>query len=82
MDAETITNTLIAQCTNFRLDLTKLLGQEFDGRSTMAGKVGGVQAEINEKYPKAAFVHCAAHIFNLVVNDLNSFAELSNAIGT
>ena len=47
----------------------------------MAGKVGGVQANIKEKFPKAAFVHCAAHILSLVVNDLNSVAEVRNAIG-
>ena len=31
IDAETIANTLIAQCTQFGLDLTKLLGQGYDG---------------------------------------------------
>ena len=82
MDAETIGNTLIAQCIKFRLDLTKLLGQGYDGRSAMAGTVGGVQAKIKVKYPKAAFLHCAAHRLNLVVNDLNSVAEVRNAIGT
>ena len=40
----------------------------------MFGKVGGVKAKIKEKYPKAAFVNCAAHRFNLVVNDLNYVA--------
>ncbi|MEG7522637.1 MAG: hypothetical protein M3H12_05995, partial [Chromatiales bacterium] len=42
----------------------------------MVGKVGGVQAKIKVKYPKAAFVHCAAHRLDLVVNDLNSVAEV------
>ena len=47
----------------------------------MVAKVGGVQAKI-KKYPKAAFVHCAAHRLNLVVNDLNSVSEVRNVIGT
>ena len=34
------------------------------------------------KYSRAAFVHCAAHRLNLVVNDLNSVAEVHNVIGT
>ena len=82
MDAETIANTLIAQCTKFGLDLTELLGQGYDGCPTMSDKVGGLQSKIMEKNPEAAFVHIAAHRLNLVVNDLNSIAEVHNAIGT
>ena len=82
MYAESITNTLIAQCTKFGLDLTKLLAQGYNGCSTMASKVGGVQGKTKEKYSRAAFVHCAAHRLNLVVNDLNSVAEVHNVIGT
>ena len=48
----------------------------------MAGNVGGIQAKIKEKYPKAAFVRCAARRLNLVVNDINSVAEVRSAIGT
>ena len=33
-------------------------------------------------YPKTAFVHCAAHRLNLVVNDLNSVEEIRNTVGT
>ena len=47
----------------------------------MAGKVGGVLVKIKEKESKAAFVHCTAHKLNLVANDLNSVAEVLNAIG-
>ena len=46
MDAETIANTLIAQCTKFGLHLTELLGQGYDGCSSMADKDGGVQSKI------------------------------------
>ena len=37
--------------------------------STMAGHVNGVQKRIRKKYPRAIFVHCAAHCLNLVIND-------------
>ena len=33
-------------------------------------------------YPKAAFVHYAAHRHNLVVNDLNTIAEVHNSKST
>ena len=35
----------------------------------MAGHVSGVQKRIRKKYPRAVFVHCAAHCLNLVIND-------------
>ena len=35
----------------------------------MAGHVSGVQKCIRQKYPRATFVHCAAHCLNLVIND-------------
>ena len=35
----------------------------------MAGHVNGVQKRIRKKYPRAIFVHCAAHCLNLVIND-------------
>jgi len=40
----------------------------------------GVQARIREKCPKAAFVHCASHRLNLVVNDLNDVSDIRNAV--
>ncbi|XP_049800008.1 uncharacterized protein LOC126235328 [Schistocerca nitens] len=59
-----------------------MVGQGYDGCSTMAGKIGGVHKIIAEKYPKARFYHCASHGLNLVVNDLNTLSEVRNAIGT
>ena len=82
MNAETIASKIIKQCTTFGLDLNKLLGQGYDGCSTMTGSVNGVQAQIRSLYPKAAFVHCASHRLNLVVNDLNAVVDVRNAIGT
>ena len=48
----------------------------------MACKVTGVQARKKEMYSKAIFVRCTAHRLNLVVNDLNSVAEIRNSVGT
>lgn len=48
----------------------------------MAGKDGGVQKILREKYKKALFFHCARHKLNLVVNDLNCVPEIRNTIST
>ena len=58
-DAETIANTFIAQCTQFGLHFTKLLDQGYDGCSTTAGKVGGVQAKIKESSATAQATYLA-----------------------
>ena len=42
----------------------------------MAGHVSGVQTRIREKYPRALYVHCAAHLLNLAVNDQNKVCEI------
>ena len=45
----------------------KLIGQTYDGASVMSGHLNGVQAQIQEEYPFAHFVHCVAHRLNLVL---------------
>lgn len=82
MSASAISSSIINQCQKFGLNLDKLLGQGYDGCSTMAGKDNGVQAKIRNLYPKAAFVHCSSHRLNLVVNDLNAVSAVRNSIGT
>ena len=59
-----------------------LVGQGYDGCSTMAGKVNGVKTIILKKYPRAIFVHCASHCLNLVVNDLSKLVTIRNTIDT
>ena len=39
------------------LNLGNLAGQGYDGASTMAGHISGVQTRIRELYPKALYVH-------------------------
>ena len=74
-------NVIVSECIKYGLDMDKLLGQGYDGCSVMASSQNGVQARIREKYPKAAFVHCASHRLNLVVNDLNDVSDIRNAVG-
>ena len=81
MTASAIADQILSRCNKFGLDMTKLLGQGYDGCSVMAGEEEGrVQAKIRKLYPKADFVHCASHGLNRVVNDLNSVAPVRNAL--
>uniref|UniRef100_H3ALD6 DUF4371 domain-containing protein n=1 Tax=Latimeria chalumnae TaxID=7897 RepID=H3ALD6_LATCH len=45
----------------------KLVAQT-DGAAIMSGEVSGLQARVRERYPKALFVHCYAHVLNLVLS--------------
>ncbi|XP_049798834.1 52 kDa repressor of the inhibitor of the protein kinase-like [Schistocerca nitens] len=82
LDVKKNSNTIISTSFAWGLNLDKMVGQGYDGCSTMAGKIGRVQKIIAEKYPKACFYHCACHRLNLVVNDLYTLPEVRNAIGT
>ena len=81
-DADHISQLILSQCRNYGLDLSKMVGQGYDGCSTMAGKENGVQARIRRQFPRAVFVHCASHRLNLVVNDLNALPEIRNTTGS
>lgn len=82
MSAKGISEVILDRCKEYGLDMSKLLGQGYDGCSAMAGHISGVQARIKESYPKAIFTHCAAHRLNLVVQKLSSVPQIRNTIGT
>ena len=69
VSAESISAAILAHLSTISLDLRKLVGQSYDGASTVAGYVSGVQKRIRKKYPPAIFVHCAAQCLNSVIND-------------
>lgn len=49
------------------LDPNKLVGQGYDGASSMSGHFNGAQAELKKRYPTATYIHCAAHCLNLTL---------------
>ncbi|XP_025413148.1 52 kDa repressor of the inhibitor of the protein kinase-like [Sipha flava] len=57
LDAETISEQILSTLIKFGLDLSKMVGQAYDGCSTMAGKISGVRKRIEDKYPNANFFH-------------------------
>ena len=48
----------------------------------MAGKYEGVAAQIQQKYPKAKYFHCAAHALNLCVVSASKVQAIRNMHGT
>lgn len=81
MNAKCIADEIQNFISTLQLDESKCVGQGYDGCSTMAGKEGGVQNILRQKFKKALFFHCASHKLNLVVNDLNVLPEIRNTIG-
>ena len=54
----------------------KLIAQSYDGAANMAGNMNGVQALIKSTHPEALFIHCHAHVLNLVLSQsMNSLSE-------
>ncbi len=51
----------------FGLDISFVIGQAYDGASTLSGQHAGVQALIKEKAPMAGYFHCYAHRLELVL---------------
>jgi len=62
------------------IDCTKMVGQGYDGAANMSGKFKGVQTVIRNLYPRAIFVHCAAHSLNLAVSSACEVQSVSLSI--
>lgn len=67
--SEVLFETLCAVLRFHSIDVTNLRGQCYDGASNVAGIRTGLQARIKEISPSALFVHCYAHVLNLVIVD-------------
>lgn len=63
------------------LDCDYLFGQGYDGAANMAGCFKGAQTIIRSKYPKALYVHCAAHSLNLAVSSACNIQPVKNCLG-
>lgn len=59
-----------------------LVGQGYDGASSMSGIFNGVQKNICDITPHALYVHCAAHSLNLAISKSCNIPEIRNCIGS
>lgn len=69
LDAEGLTKYIVDTLNKHQLDLTCIVSQGYDGASVMSGHCTGVQTRLKEFAPHAVYIHCHAHILNLVLVD-------------
>lgn len=60
------------------MDCQYLIGQGYDKTSNMSGKRRDVQSYVQTQFPKAVYVHCAAHSLNLAASDVQ---QIRNCLG-
>ena len=77
LNAESLSNYLIKVLEDNVLDVTYIVSQGYDGVSVMSGHCTGVQQQI-KKSPSALYIHCCAHILNLVLVDCSNKVKLAH----
>ena len=70
LDAAGLCETLLTGLRDYGIDLLGCVAQCFDGAAVMSGRCSGVQSRIRDLCPKAIYVHCFAHSWNLVIVDV------------
>ena len=66
-ESSTLIKTVEGMFDKYGLYLQNLRGQCYDGAANMSGQYSGLQSRISAKNPKALYVHCHAHVLNLVI---------------
>lgn len=69
LDATSLSAYIKELIVKFNLDCSQLVSQGYDGASVMSGRCAGVQAKVREFAPNAIYIHCYAHVLNLVLVD-------------
>ena len=70
LNAEGLSKTIVSTLESFGLDYKEnLVGQGYDGAAVMSGKLSGVSTRISGICKYAIYIHCHAHILNLVLVD-------------
>ncbi len=69
LDAKAMTEYIVGALNKYQLDLQGIVSQGYDGASVMSGRCSGVQKRISEIVPQAIYIHCFAHVLNLVLVD-------------
>ena len=67
--SETLFKIVLDVLLRLNLSLDNCRGQCYDGASAMSGKRKGLKTLIQQKNPKALYVHCYAHTLSLAMND-------------
>ena len=71
-----LANQILSLLNSHGLNLSKLVGQGYDGASAMSGHINGVQANVRKQAALATYVHCSSHVLNLVLNTGSDVHEM------
>ena len=82
LTGEGLTATIINSLLVYGLDLSKMVGQEYDDVSSMSRCINGVQTKVKETASLATYDHCSSHVINLVLNTACSVLERRNMFAT
>lgn len=82
-DSAMLVSTIEEVLCGHNLSIKDIRGQGYDSASNMSGQYSGVQSRIAAENSTAVYVHCHAHILNLVLVDTCSKNSISkNFFGT
>jgi len=82
-DASTITDALLSFVTQKNLDITKLVGQGYDGAAVFSGRVNGVAKRMQVHSAHAVYIHCTCHRLQLAsLQAADSVVTIKKVYGT
>lgn len=82
LTGQNLANVLLRALEELDINCNYMVGQGYDGASSMSGVFHGVQAYVREKFKCAIYVHCASHSLNLAISDACSISQVRNCMGT
>ena len=78
INAESLSTYIIQALEEHKIDPSMMVSQGYDGASVMSGHCTGVQKQIKDRYPSAIYIHCYAHVLNLVLVDCSKKVQLTH----
>ena len=76
LKGKALADTILSHLKSLNLLLEKMIGQGYDGASSMSGKEKkDVQVIVKESCPLAVYAHCSAHVLNLVLVNLVQYVK-------
>ena len=76
-----LANSICEGMKDMGLNTEHLVGQGYDGANAMSGALRGTQAFVRKNHPKALYVHCCSHSFNLSLSEGCNIPEMRNCFG-
>jgi hypothetical protein len=78
---ESLAQTLVDSLINLSIDCSFMVGQGYNGATTVSGCFNGVQVHIRKNNYMDIYVHCASHNLNLTISDACDLKSIRNFMG-